>query len=102
MNVSTHQHSWKRIEESGTKLHPQVNLLKPLGFSYYTKLQMSARAVMSDSGTISEESCILNFPAINLPDTHERPEGMEDAAVMMVSLDLDRVRQGLAILAKQP
>lgn len=100
--VSTHPRTKNRVMATAAVFHPNVRLVPPLGFFDFVSLELQARATLSDSGTITEESSILNFPALNIREAHERPEGMEQAAVMMVGLSVDRVMQGLRILESQP
>lgn len=99
--VSTHPRTRNMLNIKGMKTHKNIQFLKPLGFSDYNALQMHSYAVLSDSGTISEESSILNFPALNIRDAHERPEAMEEASVMMVGLNPERITQALSILTRQ-
>ena len=99
--ISTHPRTMKMIEAKGIKFHELIQTMKPMGFNDYNKLQINAKAVLSDSGTISEESSISNFKALNIRQAHERPEAMEEASVMMVGLEKERIMQGLEVLETQ-
>ncbi|MEI7668171.1 MAG: UDP-N-acetylglucosamine 2-epimerase, partial [Erysipelotrichaceae bacterium] len=99
--ISTHPRTLKMIEQKKVTFNALVQIIKPLGFSDYIKLQTGAKAVLSDSGTISEESSILKLKALNIREAHERPEAMEEGSVMMVGLKKDRILQGLSILEQQ-
>jgi UDP-N-acetylglucosamine 2-epimerase (non-hydrolysing) len=99
--ISTHPRTRNKINESGVKFNSLIQLMKPMGFHDYNHLQKYSKAVLSDSGTISEESSIMNFPALNIREAHERPEAMEEASVMMVGLNPDRILQGLRIILNQ-
>jgi UDP-N-acetylglucosamine 2-epimerase len=99
--VSTHPRTQKMIDKMAIKMHDEIKFLKPMGFNDYNALQLHSKAVLSDSGTISEESSILNFPALNIRQAHERPEAMEEASVMMVGLSPERILQGLTQLESQ-
>jgi UDP-N-acetylglucosamine 2-epimerase (non-hydrolysing) len=99
--VSTHPRTREMLDKKSVKLHSFVKLMKPMSFSDYNSLQIQAKAVLSDSGTISEESSILNFPALNIREAHERPEAMEEASVMLTGFNIERIEQALKLLESQ-